>query len=55
MEVVVKGNIMTITCPLSDGTTSRSGKTLVVATTSGFQPVAGTDYRVSLNVIKARK
>ncbi|KKN75170.1 hypothetical protein LCGC14_0383290 [marine sediment metagenome] len=36
------------------GTVSRSGKTLIVATTSGFVPVEGTDLRISLNVIKPK-
>jgi hypothetical protein len=29
---------------------SRSGKTRILATTNGFQPIPGTDAKVSLNV-----
>ena len=54
MDIKVVGNRLTITCTLGEGTPSSSGKTLVVATTNGFQTVAGTDFKVSLNVIKAR-
>jgi len=54
MEFKVVGQTLTITCQLSPGTTSKSGKTLLVATTNGFTPVDGTNLRVSLNVIKPR-
>ena len=36
------------------GILSKSGKSKVVATTSGFVSVAGTDMQVSLNVIKPK-
>ena len=55
MEIKVEGDKLTITCTLGSGVPSSSGKTLVVATTNGFQAVTGTDIRVSLNVIKSRK
>ena len=55
MEIKVEGNTLTITCPLGSGVPSKSGKTNIVATTNGFTAVAGTDIRVSLNVIKARQ
>ena len=54
MDIKVEGNKLTITCNLGSGVPSSSGKTLVVATTNGFQAVAGSDIRVSLNVIKPR-
>jgi hypothetical protein len=54
MEIKVEGNKLTITCILSSGVPSKSGKTNIVATTNGFTPVAGSDIRVSLNVIKPR-
>jgi len=55
MDIKVVGDKLTITATLSSGTPSASGKTLVVATTSGFVDVPGSDVRVSLNVIKRRK
>jgi len=55
MEIKVDGEKLTITATLSSGVPSSTGKSLVVATTNGFMAVAGTDIRVSLNVIKPRK
>ena len=55
MEIKVTGDKLTITATLGGGVPSSTGKTLVVATTNGFQAIEGTDYRVSLNVIKAKK
>ena len=55
MEIKIEGNKLTITCNLGSGVPSKSGKTNIVATTNGFQSVAGSDVRVSLNVIKPRK
>lgn len=55
MDITVKNGNIVITAALGAGTPSASGKTLIVATTSGFVPVPGSDLRVSLNVIKARK
>lgn len=54
MEIKVEGNTLTIKATLDAGIPSKSGKTLVVATTNGFQKIAGTNYAVSLNVIKSR-
>ena len=54
MEIKVTGNKLTITCDLGSGVPSKSGKTSIVATTNGFTPVANSDLRVSLNVIKPR-
>ena len=54
MEIKVVGNKLTITCDLGSGVPSKSGKTQIVGTTNGFQAVAGSDIRVSLNVIKPR-
>jgi hypothetical protein len=55
MEAKLEGNKLTVVIPVTAGTTSSSGKSLVVATTSGFVAVPGTDLRISINVIKARK
>lgn len=55
MDIKVTGNTLTITCQISSGVPSRSGKTMIVATTNGFVPVENSDIRVSLNVIKAKK
>ncbi len=54
MEIKVTGNKLVITCDLGSGVPSKSGKTQIVATTNGFVAVAGSDIRVSLNVIKPR-
>ena len=54
MEIKIVDDKLTIIATLGSGVPSRTGKTLVVATTNGFQVVAGTKYRVSLNVIKER-
>ena len=55
MDIKVEGDKLTITCTISSGVPSSTGKSLVVATTNGFVAVAGSDIRVSLNVIKPRK
>lgn len=55
MDIKLDGNTLTIKAVVSSGVPSASGKTLVVATTNGFIAVAGTDLKVSLNVIKSRK
>jgi len=55
MEAKLEGKTLTVKMDISNGTPSASGKTIVVATTSGFVEVPGTSLRLSLNVIKARK
>lgn len=55
MDIKVTGDKLTITCTIGSGVPSSTGKTLVVATTNGFIAVAGSDLKVSLNVIKPRK
>lgn len=54
MEIKVEGNNLIIKAPLSSGVSSRSSKTLVVATTNGFVDVPDSNIRVSLNAIKPR-
>lgn len=54
MEVKVAGDKMTIVLDLGKGTRSKSGRSLVAATTNGFVDVPGTEYKLSLNVIKPR-
>lgn len=54
----VKGNKLTIEVDLNyEGTVSSTGKSVVVATTRGNQPVPGIDERVmvGLNVYKPFK
>lgn len=46
--------IMTITVDLDNFVDSKSGKSKVIST-KGFAPVEGTDYKVSLNVIKPKQ
>ena len=55
MEIKIVDDKLTIIATLGSGVPSSTGKTLVVATTNGFQAVAGTEYKVNLNVIKDRK
>ena len=55
MEIKVTGDKLTITCTIGSGVPSKSGKSNIVATTNGFVPVADSDIKVSLNVIKPRK
>ena len=52
IEIRKDGDKLVISCELTKGTLSSSGKSLVVSTTNGFVPVEGTDLKVSLNVIK---
>lgn len=42
MQVTIKDNVMTIVIPMQPATPSKSGKTLVVATTNGNQKTAAT-------------
>ena len=55
MEIKIVGDKLTITATLSSGVPSSSGKSLIVATTNGFAPVADSDAKVSLNVIVPKK
>jgi hypothetical protein len=50
----VKNKSLIITCPLNGGTPSKTGKSLVVATTNGFVEVPNSDIKVNLNAIKPR-
>lgn len=54
MEMKIENNVLTITVPLTQGTPSKTGKTLVVASSNGFMEVPDTNIRVSLNVIKPK-
>jgi len=56
MKIEIKGNKWTISGEISPKTSapSKSGKSLVVATTNGFTSVKdekGIEYKVSLNII----
>ena len=55
MQVEIKGNDLVITIPMQKPAPSASGKTLVVATTSGFKPseaeTEGKKIAVSVNAI----
>jgi hypothetical protein len=55
MEVKVNGNKVTITLDLQPPRPSNSGKTDVVYTTGGFVPIAGTDLRANLTIVKPRR
>lgn len=54
MKLEVKNGNLVITCPINGGVPSKTGKSLVVATTNGFVEVPGSDIRVNLNAIKPR-
>jgi hypothetical protein len=53
LDATIKDGKLTVTMPLSAGTPSKTGKTLIVFTTGGFVAVCG-DYKISINVIKGR-
>jgi len=50
----VKDNKLVITADIEAGRPSKSGKTLIVATTNGFVPVADYTMSFSLNVTKPK-
>ncbi len=51
IQVEVKGLVMHITVPLTkDAPPSTSGKSRIAATTSGFQTIEGTKYKLSMNI-----
>lgn len=50
----VKDNKLVITADIESGRPSKSGKTLIVATTNGFVPVANSNMSMSLNVTKPK-
>lgn len=53
IEAKLEGNKLTIVANLDGKTASKSGKSIILASTGGFLPVsAGTEY--SLNVIKKK-
>lgn len=54
IKMEVKGKSLIITCPLNGGVPSKTGKSLVVATTNGFAEVPKSDIKVNLNAIKPR-
>jgi len=54
IKLEVKNGKLVITCPINGGVPSKTGKSLVVATTNGFVDVPGSDIRVNLNAIKPR-
>jgi hypothetical protein len=55
MEITVVNNQLVIKADMGQGTPSKTGKTLIVATTSGFIPVPNhPELKLSLNVIKSR-
>lgn len=55
MDIKVTGDKLSIEAILSKGTPSKTGKTLILASTGGFVAVQGADnIKVSINVIKTR-
>lgn len=54
-DVKVEGNKLTITVDLSkDQGPSNSGKTIIIATSSGNKPIEGTDAIMGLNIYTKR-
>jgi hypothetical protein len=54
MEAEIKDNVLILRIPLTKGTPSSTGKSLVLASTRGFIDVPNSDVKYSLNVIKKR-
>jgi hypothetical protein len=54
MKATLKGNVLTVEMELGKGERSKSGKSLIMFTTGGFQLVEGTDLQINLNVIKPK-
>jgi hypothetical protein len=54
IKAEVKGNVLTLTIDLkAKGSPSKSGKSQVIATTSGNAAVAGTEFKLGLNLYKS--
>jgi len=54
-DVKVEGNKLTITVDLSKNQgPSNSGKTIIIATSSGNKPIEGTDAIMGLNIYTKR-
>lgn len=54
-DIKTKGNQLTITVDLSkEHGPSKSGKTIIIATSSGNQKIAGTDAIIGLNIYRKR-
>lgn len=56
MKAAVKNGVLCLEIPLTGPTESKSGKTMVIATTSGFQQPASLKYEgkqvsISLNAV----
>ena len=51
----VNGNILTITVDLSKSHgASKSGKSIIIATSGGNKPVPGSDAKIGLNIYTPR-
>ena len=55
MTAEVKGNTLYLSMPVDSQHTSKSGKSVIRFTTSGFMPIVGTNLKVSVNVIETKK
>jgi hypothetical protein len=54
-DMKLVGDILTITIDLSkDSGPSKSGKTIIIASTQGNKKISGTPATIGLNVYKAR-
>lgn len=55
VQLQTKGSVLTITVDLSrDFGPSASGKTIIIASTEGNQPIDGTPAVIGLNVYRRR-
>lgn len=53
ITATIKGKKLIIEADLDGATSSKSGKSIIKASTAGFQPVG--DYKYSLNVIQTKR
>lgn len=53
MKTTLNGNKLTVEMELGKGERSKSGKSLIVFSTSGFKKIEG-DLSISINVIKPK-
>jgi len=53
VKMAVKGNTLTITVDLAQELgPSKSGKTVLIASSDGNQPIPGTDAKLGINIYK---
>ena len=48
----IENGCLILSIPITNGTVSKSGKSILVASTGGFQKVDGTQYSISYNITR---